>query len=138
MNKVIQLPRDEDNDPILHARIRLLESAKSSLEAMEAILPQVSSPISMERSPYVEYLFAIDLHYVMAWLTQPKCTLDELHMISVILNRWDKNHKQTIRSWRNDPTEEEAKLNRRIVEVCERLRAKGQFTEETNVVSFRN
>jgi hypothetical protein len=73
----------------------------------------------------------------MAWLKEPKCTLEELQIISAILNRWDLNHRRTLKGWRSDPSEEEAQINRQIIALCEKLKAK-HYGADNAVVSLRN
>jgi hypothetical protein len=78
----------------------------------------------------------LDMNATWDWLDKGDCSLNELHMLTKMLDGIigrglrTKRFKQMLR--------EEQEINRRIVAVCKRLRAKGQYTEDekSNVAKF--
>jgi hypothetical protein len=70
-------------------------------------------------------LFRKDLELCDEWLKSGKPTLGELHLINRILAKWDKTPPDEL-------SDEELALNRKILQITDRLIAKGQYsTEET-------
>jgi hypothetical protein len=84
-----------------------------------------------------ERLGWIDLDASLAWLEgEADCSLYELLLLCKML---DAVHCRRLRTKRfREMLREEAEINRQIVAVCKRLRAKGQYSEEDdNVVALR-
>jgi hypothetical protein len=123
-NRYLPPLSDEDN-AILIARLRLLANDAITLKSMAALIP---SAASMVKYSHVEELYIRDLKFVLFWMEDHTPTLEELSLISEILDRWDKNNCRTNPYWNPHPSPQEAALNRRILAVCERLIAKGQYT----------
>ena len=120
-----------EDHAILVERLRILASgAGLTLKQMAALIPTSASIAHWRR---VDMLYAIDLHFCLAWLEDnPSAPLDELNLVSEILNKWDANHRRTNPYWDARPSDEEAELNRRIVAICDRLIAR-QHNEQTQI-----
>jgi len=123
-------PISEEDNAILIARLRFLAEDGITLKVMAALIPAAASMVRYEK---VEHLYARDLHFILCWLEERKPLLEELHLISVILARWDANHCRTNPYWNPSPTPKEAELNERILTVCERLKSKGQIDESEDL-----
>ena len=118
-----------EDEAILLERLRILASgAGLTLQDIHRLIPHAASIAIYRR---IDMLYAIDLHFICAWLEDnPKPPLEELQLISEILSKWDANHLRCNPFWSlAAPTPEEMEINERIVAVCQRLIAKGQYTE---------
>jgi len=115
---------NEDN-AILIDRLRLYANALGrNLHTISRLIPTAASPL---RYDCVDRLFLLDMDFVLAWLNdRPKPSLEELHLISVIVDKWEANHHRTIPHWNSNATPEEKELNERILAVVRRLIAKGE------------
>ena len=112
----------KEDDAILLARLRLTASnIELDLRLREALIPETASMVFYRR---VKAIFVSDLELCEAWLNDGKPSLEELHLIISILNKWDGNHARTNPYWRWELTREQAEINRRIVEAVDRLIAR--------------
>jgi hypothetical protein len=117
-----------DDDAVLLARLRLTASnIELTLQMRDALIPQASCTARFRR---VGAVFRSDLELCEAWLRDGKPTLEELHLIVSILNKWNSNNANTNPYWRLQPTPQQAELNQKIVEVIDRLIERGQFTTD--------
>jgi hypothetical protein len=117
-----------DDDAVLLARLRLTASnIDLDLRMREALIPPASSMVFYRR---VKAIFLSDLELCEAWLNDGRPSLEELRLIISIVNKWDANHARTNPYWRYEATPEQAAINHKIVEVIDRLIARGLFTEE--------
>jgi hypothetical protein len=127
-------PPSKQDDEILLARLRLTASnIDLDLRMREALIPTATSMTY----PRVDAIFRSDLELCIAWLNDRRPTLEELHLITRILDKWSKNHSRTNPYWSDQPTPDEAELNQRILCICERLKRKGQYTVEEDINGHR-
>jgi hypothetical protein len=78
----------------------------------------------------------LDLDASLDWLEGGECSLYELFMLVKMLDACQRRGLRTKRC--KAMLREEAVINAKIVAVCKRLRAKGQYSEEdANVVPLR-
>jgi hypothetical protein len=127
-NRYLPKISKEDN-AILIARLRLIAEDALTLKAMAALIPTAAS---MDKYHHVSELYTHDLKYVIYYMEDHNPSLEELHLVSVILAKWDANHCRTNPYWKAHPTPEEAELNSRILAIVDRLITKGQYTVEEN------
>jgi hypothetical protein len=121
-------PCSADDDAILLARLRLTASnIDLDLRMREALIPEAASISLYSRA---KAIFLSDLDLCAAWLNDGSPSLEELALIISILSKWNSNHARTNPYWPKQPTQEQAEINSRIVEVIDRLISRGQFKEE--------
>jgi hypothetical protein len=123
-------PPSEEDEGVLLARLRLaVRNVNLDLRLREALIPYAAG-MAVDRR--VEAIYLSDLALCETWLTERKPTLEELQLITSILNKWRDNHVRTNPYWTREPTPEEIEVNRMTVEVAQRLIAKGQYKDDTN------
>jgi hypothetical protein len=120
-------PPSAEDTAILKSRLRLTaDNFDLDLQTREALIP---TAMGMEFGR-VEAIFRSDLELCIAWLEDGKPTLEELLLITSILDKWSANHSRTNPYWRDDPTPEEMEINRKLCAVVQRMIARGQYKED--------
>jgi hypothetical protein len=110
------------------------EITEEDLESDSAIVPLTKGMWYWQN----ERLGWIDLDASLEWLESGDCSLNELYMLSKMLDAVHCKGRRTKRI--KEMLLAKAVINQHIVAVCKRLRAKGQYQDEqdekSNVVKF--
>jgi hypothetical protein len=97
----------------------VMQAKVPSFEAMADLIPERACMVDHD---VVSMLYTIDMHIIDHWLTHhPNPSLESLHLINVILNRWSKNHSACNPYWPSKPSEEEIEMWKKIEGIADRL-----------------
>jgi hypothetical protein len=118
-----------EDEALLRERLRIVTSGKGLwLEDMARTVPHSACFLFSHRA---DREFCCDIFRILGWLEDGALTLHELNLVTEILDKWDQSQRRCNPLWdMPEPSEEELALNRRILEISDRLISKGQYTVE--------